>query len=331
MSPEAHDLVDRLLQEHQQIKEQFRLFEEAGDVEQPQAFLVLAETLRGHEAAESQVVYPALRRSAAGGQAVAVERMAEQSAAERLLDALCRTEISSPAFAPGLEELRRSVLEHAEAEEQTVFWVLRANLSAEDLRQLEEHYLDARQAPGPAEGDADILGLLATEHLRIDQLLRQLEQMGEAAPRSVLEEAVHELVAHGAAEAEVFYPALARVAGKEHDLVKDGHLDHEEMSRSLERIEKLSMDTAHFRAELSHLIAVTRAHVSQEEAEAFSLLRSSLDAVELDLLGRQLERARRHAPIRPHPHSPNSGTGAKLADRVAAVVDRLRTHRQVRP
>jgi hemerythrin superfamily protein len=139
------DLVGLLLQDHGEAKRLLHAFDQVPPAERPEAFRHLVKVLVGHEAAEELVVYPALRECAAGGAAIARDRLAEQEHAERLLADMERLGVDDPGFEPSFRRLRDAVLEHAETEEHTVFWVLSSNLPHKELQRLAERYARAKQ------------------------------------------------------------------------------------------------------------------------------------------------------------------------------------------
>ena len=173
------------------------------------------------------------------------------------------------------------------------------------------------------ERDDDVLTMLESDHRGIDLLLWELQFQAEAAPRATLERVISSLSSHMAVELEVLYPQVrSKVDGGE-DLVKQARIDHEEVAMSLLRLQKVPMAIDEFRTELGHVIEHVRAHVRQEEEEMFPSLREDLSSEQLHRLGMKLARARRHAPTRPHPRSLKSALGARIADRVESLFDRI--------
>jgi hemerythrin superfamily protein len=170
----------------------------------------------------------------------------------------------------------------------------------------------------------DAVDVLEADHRAVEMLLSQLEQQAEATPKHVLEEAVRALSMHSAVEVELLYPLVADRLEGGADMAKQARLDHEEAEMSMLRLQSVPMSTEEFRSELSRFVAEVRAHVRTEETTIFPLLRAGVDSRTLADLGSRLEHAKRHAPTRPHPHAPKSALAAKLADRLAGTVDRLR-------
>lgn len=130
-----HDLIRRNLVELRQAPVEHRAV----------ALARLVGLLASHEKAEEVVVYPALRACAAGGRAIAEDRVAEQLAAEHHLQDVERAGPEDRWFASAVAALEAEVERHAEAEERTVFWVLDANLGRRRLDALRGEYLRARR------------------------------------------------------------------------------------------------------------------------------------------------------------------------------------------
>jgi hypothetical protein len=92
----------------------------------------------------------------------------------------------------------------------------------------------------------------------------------------------------------------------------------------LKRLEGLDAESEEFRTGFVALRQAVLDHAAHEEAGALPLLRSSVDADELDRLGGRYETAKASAPTHPHPHAPDSPPGNLLLGPVAAVIDRVR-------
>src|SRR5579872_6295623 len=133
-------LVELLLQDHGEAKRMLAGLEELPTEDRAARFRQVVRALVAHEVAEETVVFPALRDCAAGGGAIVHDRLEEQKAAERLLADLERTPVDDPTFESTFRKLRTAVLEHADAEERTVFWVLSSNLAPSELAELGSRY-----------------------------------------------------------------------------------------------------------------------------------------------------------------------------------------------
>jgi hypothetical protein len=78
-----------------------------------------------------------------------------------------------------------------------------------------------------------------------------------------------------------------------------------------------------FDAKVTVLIENVRHHVEEEEGEFFPKVREQLGRNDLGELGDAMETARRVAPTRPHPRSPQVPPGNLVAGAFAAVTDRV--------
>lgn len=90
--------------------------------------------------------------------------------------------------------------------------------------------------------------------------------------------------------------------------------------------ELLDMDPSdeRFVAKVTVMIENVRHHVKEEEHDLFPQLRQNLSKKELIELGDQLREAKKLAPIRPHPRSPDEPPGNLIVGAVAGAVDRAR-------
>ena len=140
---QARDLVEVLLEDHKAAK---ALLARVGAVGEDQSALFdeLVHDLVGHEVAEEEIVYPALRAEVPSGDALAEPRIAEQQKAEELLAKMEGMDRSGADFAQSLAHLRDEVLAHAQAEETEVFPELRQHLSDERSAVLATAYRTAK-------------------------------------------------------------------------------------------------------------------------------------------------------------------------------------------
>jgi len=139
-------VVPLLLADHEEAKSLLQRFEEAAASKRDEAFCELTYALVRHEVAEEEVVYPAVRRYVDGGDDLADMRIAEQSKAEELLAEMEMVGVGSPQFPAMFTTLRSEVLAHAQAEEQSVFVELSANVSPDELLELGKRYELAKKA-----------------------------------------------------------------------------------------------------------------------------------------------------------------------------------------
>lgn len=140
----ANDIINKLLDDHQQVKDMFARRFSNGD--RASYFCELTNALVRHEVAEEEVLYPEVRKSLPDGDKLAQARIDEQSEAEELLAKMEKAGVDAPGFDAGLEKLRGAVLAHAEKEEETVFKPLGKILDARRRAELGERYEKAKAA-----------------------------------------------------------------------------------------------------------------------------------------------------------------------------------------
>ncbi|MEV5508031.1 hemerythrin domain-containing protein [Streptomyces orinoci] len=121
------DVVALLTRQHREIEARLDEVLAHTGSERRHAFERLVHLLAVHETAEEEVVHPYARRSVAGGEPVVSDRLKEEAAAKEVLSRLEGLDPDDPAFVERFTELRRSVLEHARAEEKQEFSRLRQN------------------------------------------------------------------------------------------------------------------------------------------------------------------------------------------------------------
>lgn len=126
------DVVDLLFAQHQEVT---RLFAQVqgGHQGREEAFQRLVRLLAAHETAEEEVVYPALRSTGEAGERIAEARKAEESDAKESLADLEKLGVGGEGFDRQFEAFRQEVLDHAEAEEQQVFPLLRRSFDSDKL------------------------------------------------------------------------------------------------------------------------------------------------------------------------------------------------------
>lgn len=141
-------LIDLLLEDHQTVKALFTEISTATGERRTELFDTLRENLVRHEVAEEEIVRPLTKSYLEDGDAVANERIAEESKAEEVLKKMEKAEVGSPEWEQLFQQLRSDVLEHAEKEETIEFRQLQAKVPADELKQRGETFETAkRMAP----------------------------------------------------------------------------------------------------------------------------------------------------------------------------------------
>lgn len=138
------DIVDLLSQDHEEAKQLLEKITGAAPGARNDLFWELVPALVRHEVAEEVVVYPTIRSEAPDGEAEVEPRLKEQQQAEEMLASMENLDPESEEFGQKLSQLRDDVFEHAQAEEQNIFPLLRALEDEEERAQLGARYEKAK-------------------------------------------------------------------------------------------------------------------------------------------------------------------------------------------
>jgi hypothetical protein len=179
----------------------------------------------------------------------------------------------------------------------------------------------------------DAIAYLTHDHDEVKAMLTRLESMPSASTgaskeqleerKTIVEQLVIELSKHEAVEEEYFWPTV-RESLASGDMMADKALRQEQEGKeALDKLCGMSPDNLDFERTLTSTRQDLLEHIRTEE-EVFAALQGSCSQKQLDELGEKLEKAKKMAPTRPHPHAPNSATGVKMAGAVAAPLDKMR-------
>ena len=168
-------------------------------------------------------------------------------------------------------------------------------------------------------GDLD--HLIADDHAVVERQFQHLEA-GRGDRRVLVDQIAFELALHADAEERVLYPALAEVGMEEGS--DEARAEHDEAKGLLVTLDRGDPGEPEFEEALTTLMAEIRHHVQEEEGQLLPAFRDAVGASKMAELGKEFLAAKRKAPTRAHPHAPSSGTGHKLADAGAALLDSAR-------
>lgn len=167
----------------------------------------------------------------------------------------------------------------------------------------------------------DIDHLIADDHAVVERQFQHLE--AERGDRRVLvDQVAFELALHADAEERVLYPAMAEageVGESEH-----ARAEHQEAKELLVTLNNTEPGDPGFEDALTRLMAAIREHVAEEEGTHLPRFRKAVGPERMAELGKELLAAKRAAPTFAHPNAPSSGTGHKLLDAGAKLVDKVR-------
>ncbi|HEY7135350.1 MAG TPA: hemerythrin domain-containing protein [Acidimicrobiia bacterium] len=173
----------------------------------------------------------------------------------------------------------------------------------------------------------DAITLLKQDHRTVEELFKKFENSGPRAKkskRSLVDKMIRELSIHAAIEEQVFYPSVRAEDPEETSEVLEALEEHNVVKWLLSELEGLSPDDERFDAKVSVMMENVRHHVREEEKEMFPQVRKTLERWFLDDLGDRLAIAKKTAPTRPHPRSPDTPPANLVTGAAAAVFDTAR-------
>ena len=138
------DVVTVVLEQHEAAEYSLREVAEASPDARADRFRSLTLLLSEHEAAEENVVYPALRKLGPAGTALADVLATEEAAAKAALKSLGTMEPTSPEFAERFADLMGAVLQHADNERASVLPLLQTSFTDQERRAMGDAFLAAQ-------------------------------------------------------------------------------------------------------------------------------------------------------------------------------------------
>ena len=172
----------------------------------------------------------------------------------------------------------------------------------------------------------DAITLLKDDHKTVEQLFRRYEKAGDRAhaeKRNLVDRFTEALSVHAAIEEQLFYPVVrATVPGTE-AMALESLEEHHIVKWVLSELEHMEPEDERFDAKVTVLIENVRHHVKEEEQDFFPKVRDELGRDALSHLGDAMVEAKKTAPTRPHPRSPDSPPGNVVVGAAVGVVDRI--------
>ena len=182
-----------------------------------------------------------------------------------------------------------------------------------------------KEPPRAPTGGPDAVELILEDHAFVDALFEEflaLEAGNDERKSEIAEELITELSIHAAVEEQVLYPSV-REALTEGDAVVEGSLDdHQEVKEILNRLDGMEPADQDFEELMAELIDEVRTHVAEEEGVILPAVSGALSAEQLAEMGTAIERAKKLAPTRPHPHAPSTPPSNVVAGAAVGAVDR---------
>jgi len=177
----------------------------------------------------------------------------------------------------------------------------------------------------------DAITLLKADHKAVKSMFTAFGKLGDDAHKSkreLVDKMIEALSVHAAIEEVVLYPAIRKEVEDSDDDVLEALEEHHVAKWLLSELDGMDPTHERFNAKVTVLIESVKHHITEEETELFPLVRESLGRKRLQEIGEKLEQAKKTAPTRPHPRTPDEPPGNLVAAPVAGLADRaLRTVR----
>jgi len=171
----------------------------------------------------------------------------------------------------------------------------------------------------------DVVDVLTSDHRDVTALISEIRTVTDPMiRRDLADTAISELVRHAVAEEMYVYPAMRRHLPDGDQAVEHDLAEHDELERAMKGLEAADVNSPQFDETLRRLETILADHVNDEETTQFPRLRQHLPPQELTELAHKVETAKKLAPTRPHPNTPNSELFHKLVGPGVGMVDRLR-------
>jgi hemerythrin superfamily protein len=180
----------------------------------------------------------------------------------------------------------------------------------------------------------DVFEVLRQDHIEVRQMLKELEAGSGAAAvteqdaldlrTKMVEQLVIEESKHEAVEEEYFWPAVRELL-PDGDTLADQAVEQEQAAKQvLNDLIGLKAGDQRFEDLVWRFISDGRAHITFEEEQVWPEFRKVLSPERAQELGDKLLQAKKHAPTRPHPHTPPKPGVLKTAGPAVAAADKLR-------
>jgi hemerythrin superfamily protein len=170
-----------------------------------------------------------------------------------------------------------------------------------------------------------VTDILISDHRDVTALIGEIWSVADPMiRRDLTDTAISELVRHAVAEEMYVYPAMRKYLADGDKSVEHDVEEHKELERAMKALESVDVSSAEFDTSLRQLETILADHVQDEESEQFPELRSRVPHEELVELAGKVESAKKLAPTRPHPGTPNNELFHKLVGPGVGLVDRLR-------
>ena len=173
--------------------------------------------------------------------------------------------------------------------------------------------------------DHDVIDVLTTDHQEVAELITRIRSTVDPVDRRDLADSlIAELVRHSVAEEMFVYPAMRDHLPDDAAAVDEDTAEHKQLEVLMKELEGADASDPGFLDVLGRLDALFSKHITDEETAQFPRLRAHVPEDQLVSLKGKVETAKKVAPTRPHPMSPNAELFHKTVGPGVGLVDRLR-------
>ena len=173
--------------------------------------------------------------------------------------------------------------------------------------------------------DHDVIDVLTTDHQEVRELFDQIGSTTDPEQRRDLSDSlISEVVRHSVSEEMYVYPAMRDHLPNGEAAVEEDTNEHKELEKLMKELEGADASAPEFLETLGRMRTAFEHHASDEESQQFPALRANIPAEKLVELKGKVETAKKIAPTRPHPASPNAELFHKMVGPGVGMVDRLR-------
>jgi len=163
------------------------------------------------------------------------------------------------------------------------------------------------------------------DHREVEKIFHRLETeaLDAAEQQALVEQAVTMVVMHAVAAEQLIYPVARRMLANGDALADRQIAMNAEAEQTMKELEKLDPGDAEFPTVLGRMITTVRLVSQDMERNLLPQLTLAVGLKETEATGEAFAAAKKVAPTRPHPASPDSPPG-NLMNPLTGLVDRLR-------
>ncbi|MEU9885064.1 hemerythrin domain-containing protein [Sphaerisporangium sp. NPDC051011] len=181
---------------------------------------------------------------------------------------------------------------------------------------------------------ANVFEVLQRDHEMVKRLMLELESgpplTGSAERESMLDrrrqvdQLITEESKHEAVEEEYFWPVIRELVPGGNEMADHGIAQEQRGKFILDSLIDYRPGDTRSEDTLMGFISEAREHIAFEEEQVWPELRLVISPERSAELGVKIERAKRMAPTRPHPHTPPKPGLLKAASPFVGAADRIR-------